>query len=129
MARRANPRPTEAELEILQVLWKSGPSTVRQVHEILGKTRSTGYTTTLKLMQIMVEKGLLLRDESSRTHVYRVKVSQEKAQRELIRNLLSQAFGGSTKSLIMQALSAKASSAEDLAEIRGLLDELEGEKP
>ena len=115
-------------MEILQVLWDRGPATVRQVHEQLRRTRSTGYTTTLKLMQIMTEKGLVERDQSRRSHVYRVKVSQDRAQRQLVRNLLDRAFGGSTKNLVMQALAAKKTSAAELAEIRKLLDELEGGK-
>ena len=122
---RSPDRPTNAELAILQVLWKRGPSTVRQVHEEPSLARSTGYTTTLKLMQIMAEKGLVDRDESSRTHVYRVKASRESTQRQLIASLMDRAFDGSAKHLVMQALSAKKSSPEELAEIRKLLDELE----
>lgn len=126
MPRRALPQPTEGELAILHVLWQHGPSTVRQVHEALSSRRSTGYTTTLKLMQIMAEKGLVDRDVSRRTHVYRATVSRERAQRQLVKDLLHRAFDGSTKSLVMQALSAKKTSPEELAEIRKLLDELEG---
>ena len=128
MSRKTTPEPTNAELEILQVLWERGPSTVRQIHEQLSHRRATGYTTTLKLMQIMIQKGLLVRDESSRTHLYRDAQPREKTQRQLVRNLMRRAFGGSAPGLIMQALSAKKTSAEDLAEIRRLLDELEEEQ-
>lgn len=126
MARHKRPGPTDRELAILSVLWQRGPSTVREVHEALRDNRETGYTTTLKLMQIMAEKGLVDRDTSSRTHVYRASVSREHAQRQLVRNLAQRAFDGSTKSLVMQALSARKTSPQDLAEIRRLLDELEG---
>ncbi len=119
-------RPTDAELAILQVLWNRGPSTVRDVHEVLGHRRKTGYTTTLKLMQIMAEKGLVTRDASRRTHVYHAKASQDSTQQQLISSLLERAFEGSAKSLIMQALSNHKTSAEELSEIRELLDSLEG---
>lgn len=124
MSKKTTPEPTNAELEILQVFWERGPSTVRQVHEQLS-SRVTGYTTTLKLMQIMVQKGLLVRDESSRTHLYRDAQAQEKTQRQLVKSLMRRAFGGSIPGLVMQALSTKKASAEELAEIRQLLDELE----
>ncbi len=118
-------RPTDAELAILQVLWSRGPSTVREVHEALSHHK-TGYTTTLKLLQIMAEKGLVTRDASRRTHVYQAKASQDCTQQQLVRNLLDRVFEGSAKKLIMQALSANKASAEELAEIRQLLDSLEG---
>lgn len=120
---RHHPRPTDAELAILQVLWQHGPSTVRQVHEKLSGTRETGYTTTLKLMQIMAEKGLVTRDESSRTHVYQARRSRDATQRQLVSDLLDRAFGGSAATLVMQALSAHPASAEELREIRRLLDQ------
>jgi BlaI family transcriptional regulator, penicillinase repressor len=120
---RHHPRPTDAELAILQVLWQEGPSTVRQVHEKLSGTRETGYTTTLKLMQIMAEKGLVIRDESSRTHVYQARRSRDATQRQLVSDLLDRAFGGSAATLVMQALSAHPASAEELREIRRLLDQ------
>lgn len=119
-------RPTDAELAILQVLWNRGPSTVRDVHEVLSLRRQTGYTTTLKLMQIMAEKGLVTRDASRRTHVYQATASQDSTQQQLISSLLDRAFEGSTKSLIMQALSNHKTSSEELSEIRALLDSLEG---
>lgn len=119
-------RPTDAELAILRVLWSRGPSTVRQVHEELSRDRETGYTTVLKLMQIMTEKGLVERDESERTHVYQARFTQEATQQRLVRDLLDKAFGGSAAQLVMRALAAKPASADELAQIRRLLDELEG---
>jgi BlaI family penicillinase repressor len=116
------PRPTDAELEILRVLWTDGPSTVRQVYEKLVGTRETGYTTTLKLMQIMAEKGLVTRDESARTHVYEARVSQEHTQRQLVNDLMDRAFGGSAAELVLRALSTRRTSAEELREIRKLID-------
>jgi BlaI family penicillinase repressor len=116
-------RPTEAELEILRVLWERGPSTVRQVHESLAIARETGYTTTLKLMQIMADKGLVSRDESSRTHIYAAKASQETTQRQLVKDLVERAFGGSAKELVLRALSSHKTSDAELQEIRRLIDE------
>jgi BlaI family transcriptional regulator, penicillinase repressor len=121
-------RPTDAELAILRVLWSRGPSTVRQVHEVLSRDRETGYTTVLKLMQIMTEKGLVERDESERTHVYQARFTQEQTQQRLVTDLLEKAFGGSASQLVMRALAAKPASADELAQIRRLLDELEGGK-
>ncbi len=119
------PRPTDAELEILSVLWRLGPSTVREVHEVLSRERATQYTTTLKMMQIMAEKGLLGRDESARSHVYSACQPRERTQSQLAGHLLERAFGGSARSLLMGALSAKKASREELAELRKLLDEYE----
>ena len=119
---RTLPRPTDAELEILRVLWEHGPTTVRQVHEALAHTRETGYTTTLKLMQIMAEKGLVTRDESARTHVYEARVSQEHTQRQLLDDLVERAFGGSAAELVLRALSSHKTSNEELLEIRRLID-------
>lgn len=121
-------KPTNAELGILQVLWQHGPSTVREVHEELSKTREMGYTTVLKLMQIMAEKGLLEREEQNRAHVYRPSRSQESAKRDLVGDLMDKAFGGSAQELVMHALTAKKASSDDLAAIRKLLDELENKK-
>lgn len=126
MGKRDLPRPTDAELAILRVLWQRGASTVRQVQEELNRYRETGYTTALKLMQIMTEKGLVVRDESQRTHVYEARVAEEQTQKQLVRDLLDRAFGGSARKLVMQALSVKKASAEELAQIRQLLDELDG---
>ena len=122
------PRPTEAELAILQVLWEHGPCTVRRVQEVLNARRPTGYTTALKLMQIMTEKGLLDRDESHRTHVYRPRASAEEVQRGLVGDLLDRAFAGAADQLVLQALSARKVSRRELARIRELLDEIEREK-
>jgi predicted transcriptional regulator len=116
-------RPTDAELAILRVLWEHGPSTVRQVHETLADTRETGYTTTLKLMQIMADKGLVTRDESSRTHVYAASVNEELTQGQLVKDLVDRAFGGSAKALVLRALSAEGTSAEELREIRKLIED------
>ena len=126
MAKRLPARPTEAELAILRVLWEHGPSTVRQVQQILNRSRPTGYTTALKLLQIMNAKGLVLRDEGQRSHVYRPRLTEERTQRQILRDLLERAFGGSTHKLVLQALSTKRASPEELAEIRRLLDDLEG---
>ena len=120
------PRPTDAELEILKVLWRRGPSTVREVFETLGETKGTGYTTVLKLMQIMAEKGLVVRDESERAHRYEPAAAEDETQRRLVGDLLRKAFDGSAKKLVMQALSTERASAEELSEIRRMLDELEG---
>ena len=127
MARSA-PRPTEAELEILRVLWEQGPATVRQVHEALVGTRETGYTTTLKLMQIMADKGLVTRDESARTHIYEARLSQEHTQRQLLNDLVERAFGGSAAALVLRALSTQKTSDEELQEIRQLIDEAREER-
>jgi predicted transcriptional regulator len=120
---RSFPRPTDAELAILAVLWEHGPSTVRQVHEALADTRETGYTTTLKLMQIMADKGLVTRDESSRTHIYAAAVNAEHTQGQLVKDLVDRAFGGSAKALVLRALSAEGTSAEELREIRKLIED------
>lgn len=126
MSDRDLPRPTDAELAILRVLWKLGPSTVRQVHDAMSGEQSTGYTTVLKLMQIMTDKGLLDRDESQRAHVYAPRVSEQKTQRQLVSDLLERAFAGSTAQLVLQALSSKKASSRDIEEIRTLLDSMEG---
>jgi BlaI family transcriptional regulator, penicillinase repressor len=117
------PKPTDGELAILRVLWEQGPSTVRQVHEVLSQTRLTAYTTALKLMQIMTEKGLVSRDERERTHIYQARLPQEQTQRQLVHDLLDRAFGGSSSKLVMQALAARRASPEELREIRSLLDD------
>ena len=125
MSKPSTPKPTDAELAILRVLWERGPSTVRQVHEVLGRERSAGYTTSLKLLQIMTEKGLVRRDESRRTHVYRAVGTEEQTQRQLVTDLLDRAFNGSARKLVLQALSAKPASAGEIAEIRALLERIE----
>ena len=125
MAENELPRPTDAELEILKVLWRRGPSTVREVFETLGEARGTGYTTVLKLMQIMADKGLVVRDESERAHRYEAAAQEDETQRRLVGDLLRKAFDGSARKLVLQALSAERATAEELTEIRRLLDELE----
>jgi len=144
MHKQERPRPTDAELQILRVLWDRGPCTVREVHDALGrnKTRrpseprqkaaarrergsSVGYTTVLKLMQIMTDKGLVRRDETERAHVYEACLPEEQTQRQLVGDLINRVFAGSASKLVMHALSAGKASAADLAEIREILDELE----
>src|ERR687898_896198 len=120
---RTRPRPTDAELAILRVLWERGPSTVRQVHDVLvARVGPTAYTTALKLLQIMTDKGLVRRDDTDRTHVYTSRLSEEQTQRQLVRDLLERAFGGSASKLVMQALNAKRATAEELSEIRKLIE-------
>lgn len=121
------PRPTDAELAILRVLWDRGPSTVRDVHDVLSEKQGTGYTTVLKLLQIMIEKGLVVRDESERAHVYAARQGEHKTQRQLLLDLADRAFGGSPAKLVMQALSGRKATAEELSAIRELLDELDEE--
>ena len=120
------PRPTEAELEILRVLWDRGPSTVREVHTEITRTRTAAYTTVLKLLQIMTDKGLVTRDEADRSHVYSPRVAEEVTQRQLVTDLLARAFKGSAASLVMQALDASPASADELTEIRRLIDRRRG---
>ena len=119
------PRPTDAELEILTVLWSRGPTTVREVHETIAVRKPTQYTTVLKLMQIMAEKGLVRRNEKQRAHIYEAARPQEWTQRQLAGDLLQRAFNGSAKSLMMGALAARKASPEELLELRRLLDEYE----
>jgi BlaI family transcriptional regulator, penicillinase repressor len=119
-------RPTKLELAILKVLWEVGPRSVRDIQGILNEAKPTGYTTVLKMLQIMTEKGLVERDETVRPQIYRAKYSQEQTQRHLVTDLLDRAFGGSVKALVMQALAGKKSSAKDLDAIEKLLDRIEG---
>ena len=122
------PRPTEGELAILRVLWDGGPATVREILHTLNQTKPTGYTTALKLLQIMTEKGLVERDESVRPQIYRPSFPQEQTQRQLVRDLLQRAFGGSVRALVLQALATKKSPPEEFAAIEKLLDRMEGGK-
>jgi predicted transcriptional regulator len=122
--KRTVPYPTNAELEILTVLWSRGPSSVREVRAALPEPPRRGYTTVLKLLQIMCKKGLVSRDETSRVHIYGPAVDEQEIQRLLATDLVERAFGGSARKLIMQALSVRPASEEELAEIRRLLDEL-----
>lgn len=117
---RTRPRPTDSELAILRILWERGPSTVRDVHEAMA-ARQTGYTSTLKLMQLMAEKGLVTRDDSARTHIYRARFKREEAQRALVTDLVDIAFGGSAAALAMHAISAHPATAEELREIQDLI--------
>ena len=126
MKKTTRPRPTDGELEILRILWERGESTVREVHEVLDARHPTGYTTVLKLLQIMMEKGLVRRDASERAHVYRAGLPREDTERQLVGDLLERAFAGSASSLVMRALSWKRTSPEELARIRRHLDEIEG---
>lgn len=121
------PKPTDAELAILRVLWARGPSSVRDVHEILSLTQKSGYTTVLKMLQIMTDKGLVSRDETERAHIYRAALSEERTQQGLISDLLDKAFGGSAQQMVLRALSTRQTSPEELAEIRRLIEALEGE--
>ncbi|MBN8228528.1 MULTISPECIES: BlaI/MecI/CopY family transcriptional regulator [Corallococcus] len=125
MSRGKLPRPTDAELAILRVLWDRGARTVREVHETLQD--GSGYTTVLKTMQIMTEKGLVTRDESQRAHVYSARLPRESTQQQLVTDLVDRVFGGSPARLALQALSTKKTSPEELAELRQLLDSLEKE--
>ena len=129
MTRHHLPRPTDAELAILRVLWDLGPCTVRQVHEVLSRERPAAYTTSLKLLQIMTDKGLVSRDERDRSHIYQAKLTEEQTQRQLVRDLLDRAFGGSATKLVMQALAARRASAEELSEIRRLIDGRADDRP
>lgn len=117
------PLPTDAEIAILAVLWRQGASTVREVHDALGK--DSGYTSTLKLMQLMLEKGLVVRNERYRSHLYEAHAPKEQTQRQIAGDLLQRAFEGSAKSLVLGALAAQPASSKDLDEIRSLLDEFE----
>jgi predicted transcriptional regulator len=122
------PQPTDGELEILQVLWQRGPSTVRDVYEELKRAKPVGYTTVLKFMQLMAEKGLVRRNEEQRAHLYESKVPRESTQRQLVGDLLDRAFGGSAMQLVVQALSTKRATPAEIDQIRRLLDQYE-EKP
>ena len=128
MTRDTRKRPTTAELDILRVLWQRGPATVREVHESLPRNRAIGYTTVLKMLQIMSEKELVSRDESSRAHVYAAGVPRETTERQLVGDLLDRVFGGSAARLVFQALASRKTPPDELARIRRFLDELEEEK-
>ncbi len=125
----AEQKPTDAELEILQILWKHGPSTVRFVHDQLAKTKDTGYTTTLKNMQNMVQKKMLTRNEEARSHIYQPELKQQETQGMLLNKFLDSTFGGSAGKLVMQALGNNKTSKEELEQIKALINKLEGGKP
>ena len=120
-------KPTESELEILQILWQNGTATVRDVHEELAKTKDAGYTTTLKLMQIMNEKGLVTRDDSFKTHIYQPAVSREKTQKHLLGKMINSLFGGSATELVIQALGNHKASPDELEAIQKLLTEMKNQ--
>ncbi|MBU2870137.1 BlaI/MecI/CopY family transcriptional regulator [Colwellia sp. E2M01] len=117
-------KPTEAELTLLNILWNMGPATVRQVHDVVSVSQNTGYTTVLKILQIMHEKSLVIRDESNRAHVYSAAKSETQTQTSLIKDLISKAFGGSTSKLVMRAID-DSTSAQEIDDIRQLLNSLE----
>ncbi len=125
MARPSSSRPTDAELEILKVLWARGPSTVKEVQEHLNRVRRTGYTTVLKFLQIMTEKELVTRDETNRTHIYHARQAEDQTQRQFVKDLLVRVFSGSAPKLVAQALLTQKASSNDLAQIRQMLDNLE----
>jgi predicted transcriptional regulator len=121
-------KPTEGELEILSVLWNSGSATVRTVHEEICKSKDAGYTTTLKLMQIMFEKGLVTRDSSSKTHIYKPAVTREKTQKQFVNKMINSLFAGSSADLVMQALGGNQASTDELEKIQSLINELKLKK-
>ena len=123
-----NLKPTESELEILQVLWNEQQATVRQVHEELSKTKESGYTTTLKLMKIMHEKGLVTRNDSSKTHIYQPAISREITQQQFVNKMINTLFAGSSANLVMQALGGHNTSSEELEKIQDLINQLKKEK-
>ena|SRR5688572_16291827 len=126
--RKTHSRPTDAEIEILSILWQTGPATVRSVHEKISETKQSRYTTTLKLMQIMVAKGQLHRDESERSHVYVPAVAREDARQQMATDLMERAFAGSLRSLVMGALGGRRATKKELSDLRALIEEHEGGK-
>ncbi len=127
MARKAASHPTEVELQILGVLWWRGPSTVRQIHNILKDKRDTGYSTTLKMVQVMTEKGLLLKNDTTRPQIYKPAISENKAQTHLVDDLIQRAFGGAVDKLILRAITSRYISSENLKQIKELIRKLEGD--
>lgn len=129
MPRPSSSQPTEVELQILRILWEQGPSTARQVHERLAETRDTNYSTTVKMLSVMLDKGLVRRDETVRPQVFRATATRQRTQQQMLGDLIHKAYDGSAGSLVLQALSSQKASPQELAEIRQLLNELEGESP
>ena len=129
MARPASTNPTDGEIDVLQVLWQHGPSTVRQIHNVLKEKRGTGHSTTLKAVQIMTEKGLLLKDDAVRPQVYRPAQQQEETQLALVDDLIRRGFGGSAASLVLRAAAAERITAEELSQIRRMIEKAKGAKP
>ena len=128
MPRRALLRPTDVEMAILRVLWDRGPSSVRDVHNVLLENRETGYSTTLKMMQVMFDKGLLKRDESQRPQLYAPTIPEEQTQKQIVDDLVQRVFGGSARKLVLRAVESERISAKELAEIRKLLKQMEGDE-
>ena len=128
MPRPTSSQPTEVELQILRILWKQGPSTARQVHNCLTEDRETNYSTTVKMLSVMLDKRLVKRDDTLRPQVFRPSASQERTQQRMLKDLIQRAYDGSTGSLVLQALASQKASPEELAEIRRLLSELEGDE-
>jgi BlaI family penicillinase repressor len=126
MAKQKAQQPTDREMQILRILWDDSPGTVRQVNDQMNKKQKVGYTTTLKLMQIMMEKGLLVRDDSKFKHTYTPAMSEDKAQKQVVGDMLEKVFSGSAEQLVMRALSAKKVSAKELANIKKMINEMEG---
>jgi predicted transcriptional regulator len=129
MSRPKSSKPTDAELNILKVLWRKGPSTVRDVQEALSVERRTGYTTALKLLQIMTGKGLVHRDETNRAHVYQPSSSEEETQQQIVGDLLDRVFGGSAMKLVLHSLTSQQATPQDIQQIREMLTKLEQEQP
>ena len=127
MPRHVSTQPTDVELQILTALWQLGPATVREIHNELSKQKETNYSTTVKMMSVMLEKELVKRDDSVRPQIFRAAVTRQNAQKKMLKGLIHKAYEGSAKSLVMQALSTQKATSADLAEIRKLLDKLEGE--
>lgn len=128
MPRQPSQQLTEVELQILQILWETGPAPVRVIHESLSKIRDTNYSTTVKMLSVMLDKNLVSRDEEERPHIYRPVVTRAKAQKRMLGTLIEQLYSGSTTSLVLQALSAKKTPPEELAKIRQMLDQIEDEQ-
>jgi predicted transcriptional regulator len=128
MPRPPSTQPTEVELQILRILWELGPSPVREIHARLEADKGTNYSTTVKMLSVMLEKGLVTRDEQARPHVYRAAVTQERARKKMLHELIDKLYDGSASSLVMHALSSQKASAEELNEIRRLINELEGKQ-
>ncbi len=128
MARNASTQPTEVELQILGILWEEGSATARQIHNAVLTTRETNYSTTVKMLSVMLEKGLVKRDDTQRPQVFQAAATQKKTQKGILKDIIQKVYDGSSGSLVLQALSTKRPSADELAEIRELLNELEGNK-
>ncbi|WP_404308655.1 BlaI/MecI/CopY family transcriptional regulator [Neorhodopirellula lusitana] len=128
MSRPSSSQPTEVELQILQILWEQGAATARQIHNVLEENRDTNYSTTVKMLSVMLDKGMVRRDGSVRPQVFQAAATQKQTQQRMLKDLVQKAYNGSIGSLVMQALSSKKASQEDLVEIRRLLQKLEGEE-